>query len=385
MKVFKAYLFVIKRNIPIMLMYFAIFLGITLMITRFSGRDSLAGYEAERVEVAVVDRDGQGLAKGLIRYIGKFHNVKTMEDDKTKLQNELYYRNISYIVTIPQGFEQKYLIEGQPLEITKVPGSTAGFYVDQCIRDFLSKIRTYSGAGYTLEEAVASVLNQDMAPTEVTLLARSGTGGETPGFIYMLLYFPYLSIAVLCYTMSLVMNAFREPHIKRRMLSSPISFRRQNGESILAFLSVGSVFWLICMILPIAFYGKEFLTAPNLIWHLVNCFILMLASLSMAFLVGVVAKNQEVVNSIVNVLSLVMCFLGGIFVPAAMFGSKVKLVSQFLPTYWFQENLKILGENNFLAESMSQNIWKGYGLQLLFAIACVSVALVVNKCKEQEK
>lgn len=70
MTVFKGYMKIVRKNIGLILMYFAIFMGLTILFQQFSGIDVVMDYQAESVRVAVVDEDGGSLAKGLQKYLG---------------------------------------------------------------------------------------------------------------------------------------------------------------------------------------------------------------------------------------------------------------------------------------------------------------------------
>lgn len=131
MTVFKGYMKIVKANIGLILMYLVIFLGITMMIQAVTKDTGGGSYSAESVQIGIVDEDGGVLAEGVKDYLGQFHDVTLMENDKEKLQESLFYRNLEYIVKIPGGFEEKCLEDGEKLEVTKVPGSYTSFYVDQ--------------------------------------------------------------------------------------------------------------------------------------------------------------------------------------------------------------------------------------------------------------
>ncbi|MDD3141337.1 MAG: ABC transporter permease, partial [Lachnospiraceae bacterium] len=369
-----------------MIMYMVIFMLITILIqTAFTSSKSTSTFAATSLNIAVIDRDGGMLAKGLLSYLDAKHKLVDVPDNKKDMQEALFYRNVEYIVIIPKNFEEQFLGNKEAIKTTKVPGSFTGLYVDQQINTFLNSIRVYTAGGYSITKAINSTMEQGKLEANVTVIDRNGNGGEITVYTYMFQYMPYLFIGVLCFAMSLVMVMFRNKEIKRRMLCSSVSIGRQNGQAIAAFLVVGIGFWMIAMMLPIIMYGKEFLTSVNLKYYLLNSFIFMLVALSMSFLVGIIAKNSNVINNIVNVLALGLCFLGGVFVPLSMLGNGVKKVAQFLPTYWYEQVNGIIGEYGELSEELLKSIYKGMGIQIIFAIACVCVGLAVSKLQEQEK
>ena len=106
---------------------------------------------------------------------------------------------------------------------------------------------------------------------------------------------------------------------------------------------------------------------------------------ALAFAVGIIMKKMDSITSITTVVSLVLCFLGGVFVPLEFLGEEVKKVSRFLPTYWYETNLYILSERNSLTAEFKTEIFKGYGFQLIFAVTCMAVTLAIVKYRSQER
>ena len=104
MTVFKGYMKIVKANVGLILMYLAIFFGITMMIQAVTKDTGSGSYSAESVRVGIVDEDGGALAKGLKEYLGQFHNLTMIDNNKEKLQESLFYRELEYIVKIPDGF-----------------------------------------------------------------------------------------------------------------------------------------------------------------------------------------------------------------------------------------------------------------------------------------
>ena len=87
----------------------------------------------------------------------------------------------------------------------------------------------------------------------------------------------------------------------------------------------------------------------------------------------------------VNVLSLGMSFLCGVFVPVSLLSEGVRSVSRFLPVYWYEQVVKIIADNAVFSTEQFQKIWQCIGIQLLFAAAILSVGLVISKYKQQEQ
>ena len=104
MRVFKGYGNIIKRNIGIMVMYVCIFIGISVAIQKSLGDTGVTGnFAAVKLAVAVIDREGGALGDTLKSYIQREQKLVEIADDEQTIQEELFYRNISYVLIVPQG------------------------------------------------------------------------------------------------------------------------------------------------------------------------------------------------------------------------------------------------------------------------------------------
>lgn len=381
MTVFKGYMQITKRNIGFILMYVAIFLSVSIAMQAGASKTEISSYAAERLNIAVADNDGGTLSKGLIAYLKQYHEVTYIENDKSVMQEAIYYETEDLIIRIPEDFETKCLKNGEAIEVTKVPGTYNTIYAQQQINTFLNEVNTYMTAGYTMEESCIKINAQN--PSEVTLIDLNGNAGKMPGYAYMFRYAPYMFITALCYVLGLILAAFQNKNIKSRMLVSATPQRRQIGESILAFLILGIGLFAIDIICTLALNGVSFLQEPNLIYYLTNVFVLMLVCLALAFMIGMFVTKATQVNAIVTPVSLAMCFLCGAFVPLSILGKEVKRFAQFLPVYWYETNNELLYEYKLIEGSVRNQILKGYGVQFLFAAGFIGVALAVSKYRQQ--
>lgn len=303
MIVFKAYMKIIRQNIWMMLIYLAIFFGITMMFQAMVKGDEYSSYKAESVKVALIDEDGGVLAEGLKNDLVQFHEVKKAEDDTAALQEDLFYRNVEYIVRIPSDFFQTCIVEGNALKVTKVPGSYTSFYVDQQINSFLNTARTYYAAGFSEEEAAEAI--QETQYSEVELLNVNGTAGEVPDYAYYFRYLPYLFLSVLCYAMGFVLSSFRKEDVMKRMRASAVPVNRQNLEGLLAVMTVGFGIWGFVLIAAIAIYRNRFFESGGSAYYFLNSVAMLLVALTLAYLVGILVNNTNALSGVVDRKSVV--------------------------------------------------------------------------------
>ena len=89
-------------------------------------------------------------------------------------------------------------------------------------------------------------------------------------------------------------------------------------------------------------------------------------------------------SGIANILSLGMCFLCGVFVPMNVMDRNVLKVSQFLPVYWYENVNETLGSYSHLTGEAAVSVWKGIGLEAMFAMVFVCMILAVTRYQRQK-
>lgn len=364
-------------------LYIVIFLTISIVTQKMLGPQSTVSFELQSLDIAVIDHDGGTLAKGLTDYLSGFHNIKDIPDDKSILQDRLFYREVYYVVTIPENFEEKCLHGTETLPVTKVPGSTSGYYVDQQINTFLNNVSVMTKGGYALSDAIEKVIENAENEPDVTLIDKNGHGGEMPGHAFMYQYMPYILISILCYTLGYIMIEFNNPDVKKRIRCSAVSDRAFNLQLFLGYAVIGLVMWVICTIMPILVYGSSFLTDTQLPYYLLNSLALTVVALALSFFVGSFLRSAELISAVVNVLTLGMSFTCGVFVSMEILGKGVLTVARFLPVYWYEISNSLISENSTFSHAQTVRFCQNLGIQLLFAAALLGTALLLRKNRAQ--
>ncbi len=379
MIVFKGFLKLVRRNFSVVVLYPSIFLIICILIQIFSGGEGMADFEEESLDIAVIDRDESLLSEALVQYLGQHHRLVDVPDNPDVIQEELFYRNIYYVVTIPPDFEEKCLEQGEKLPTTKIPGAYSAYYVDQQINSFLNDVRILKAAGHSSEEICEKAVEIQDIQTEVTLLDKNGHGGAWAPHAYMFQYMPYMILSTICYMIGYIMIGFREKNVRLRMNCGAMPPRQQNAQLILGYLFLGGFIWILCVLLPVFMYQKEFLKDGNMLLYMLNIFVAIVVSLAISFTMSTLVRKADIISAVVNVISLGMSFTCGVFVPMDVLGKGVKTFAQFLPFYWYEIVNQLLAENVDFTRSQQFKICQGLGIQALFAAAIVCAGMIIDR------
>ena len=381
MTVFKCYMKILRQNIGLVIMYLAIFFSVAIVMQFAAGKSEDSLFETASIDLGVVNEDGGTLAQGLVDYLSGIHHVVLMDNDPEQLQENLFYRNVEYILQIPADFYETCMVNGESLKVTKVPGSYSSFYVDQQISSYLNTIQTYLAAGFSQEKAIQAVKKETHEPV-TKLTFDSGTSDTSP-YTYYFRYIPYLFLGALCYTMGYILMAFKKGDIQKRMEASAISVRRQSVEGLLATGMIGVVLWLIGFQGVTFMYGSRFWQSGLCVYYILNTFTMLIVALSLSYLIGMFITNSNLLSGVANLVSLAMCFLCGVFVPMDVMDKSVLKFAQFLPVYWYEQVNEILSRHHTLSPELLGQVLIGIGIQLLFAAAFISLILVVSRYRKE--
>ena len=377
MTVFKGYLKIIRRNLAYMLGFFGIFTAICLLAANVFGGSQEEMFHPESVAIAVVDQDDTALSRAVIQMLSRDNQVTVSDLDREALTEALYIRSIQYVLVIPGHFQQEFSGGSASLQVTAVPGSTEGYYLNSRIDAFLNQIRIYQSAGFTPEQAAEKVLSVSGTGSDIKLLDTGKT--EIHTYAAMFQYLPYLFLAVLIYSVSYILKAFRNRDIRMRLNASPVSPTGQFLQGCAAFLLLFLVFWGCSMALPLFFGSLDFYTDALLPWYLANTLLLLADAASLAFLVGTLVHDDNAINAMANILGLGCSFLCGVFVPLELLSENVLRFSRFLPFYWYEIINRELGTHTALTGPLRSTITQGFLIQGSFALAFLCLTLAVNR------
>ena len=351
------------------------------MVHLSSGERSSGSYSQKRLSIGVVDRDNSLWSKTLVEYLEQYHDVMIMEDDMDALAESVYRSDIVYAVMIPENFLETCILGEETIETLTESGSQWEYYVNGRIDSFVNTAKVLLAGGYSSEEAAQHTLET----AEIQAQVRLESSREDAAVYNVFRFMPYLYFSILCFVLGLIQKEYQNIDIRRRLLASSLTLKSQNLQSLLAFFTIGMLSWVLCEGIGVLTCASEFWDNPNRWLILLNGFTIMLAALAASYFVGSMAKTASAVNGMANVLSLGFCFLGGIFVPLELLTGVIKDIGQFFPTYWYAQNISILSFNDTLTDSLKTTLFQGMLIQVLFAFACVAVALAIGKARRQEE
>lgn len=382
MQVFKTYFKILNRYKANMIMYVVIFAIVLFcfIIPNMTGDNE--GYVAESCNFALFDYDNSNASKKLADYLSKKNEIVDIAgDEKEIIQDELYYRNITCVLRIPEGFEEN-LKKGNTeeiLEVVTIPGTTASTVFETEMDSYLSSVITYVKAGFSIDQAMEKAEKALDVTVDVTIPGK-GNGGTFSARYYFYNYLGWIVIMIMFNGICPVLMTFRRKELRNRIECSSYRFVNLNKELLLGVMVTGLGICMILAVLSVISVGKAMMNISGLL-NVVNLICYAFVALSMVYVVSCFITKLEMLSMISNIIALGMSFLCGVFVPKEFLGDKVIKFAHFLPTYWYNE--AVTGLEHYTPEALPE-LAQCMGIELLFALVIVVLGLAVAR-KQQMK
>lgn len=383
MQVFNAFIKIARKRLGAIITYFSIFAVICFIMTSQGDTQINSNFQSTSLDICIIDRDESTASSALTDYLSSIHNRIDLPDDEEVLQDNLYYRYVDYILTIPEGFE-KDLENGADTDLltnVKIPGSGNGAFIDQQIDSYLQTIQMYLAGGYTLENAIASTDSFLADSPEVTSVSFTTEKSSKSDVFYFFRFLPYVLVAILISSLSPLLVTMNGKDLRARTTCSSLSLSKHNLQVSLGATLYSLSVWLLFMLLGVIVYKSDMFTT-NALFAMLNSFMFLLFTASVTLLISLFSPGKNVANMLSNIIGLSMSFLCGIFVPQSMLSENIVQASRFLPAYWYTRANDMLG--GLSEEAMNLDFyWQNIFVQLLFTVAIFVAILVTSKFKQQ--
>ncbi|NCC78073.1 MAG: ABC transporter permease [Clostridia bacterium] len=375
MQVFKVSMKVLKRNYPSILIYLGIFLGLSLLFASQGSQqeEEYTSFETVKTPVAVFAEEDTPLVRGFIENLRETAEIKELKDEEATISDALYFRVVTYVIRIPEGFTEKFMgQEDVMLEIETILGSAGNTYTDLAVNSFFQTAALYLAADETLteealvEETVSAL--SERTPVEVKSQNQQKEDG------YAKFYFNYMSyslVSILVLGTSLIMLVWKDKDLYERTEVSPL---KRESISLQKYLALGVFTLLTWVVLNGAYFIVNAQSTLDLrtLLHMGNSVVFAFTAMGMSFLIGTLLKSRNAISAVSNVVSLGPSFISGVFVPQELLGSGVLSMARVTPTYWYVTANNRIASIGTLQEAQAQSVFTFmiivFGFGLLFFI-----------------
>lgn len=380
MTVFKAFLKVLNKcKIPII-----IYTVILVFFSAFNMQTSEknVNFTASKPNILIVNEEKEeGITKSFINYLNKNSNVINIVGSEEKIDDALFYRDVSYVIYVPEDFSEE-IISGKTPEIkVKSVGDYGASLANMMVERYLKIANVYSDVVESEEELVSLIDDTLATKVDVKITSKLDSNSiEKAAFYYNFLN--YCILAGTIYVICLILSSFKEENIKKRTMVSSMSNKKYNTILLLSNGLFAFVLWIFYVVLSFILLGKIMNTMHGL-FFIINSFIFTFCALTIAFLIANLVSNKNAVNGIVNVIALGSSFLCGSFVPASMLPNFVLKIAHVLPSYWYIKTNDLLKEVEVFNIDSIKPILTNMLIIICFSIVFIVITNMISKRKNK--
>ncbi|MDD4718993.1 MAG: ABC transporter permease [Bacilli bacterium] len=382
MIVFNNYFKILKKYTSMIITYTLIFVAFAVFATANSSSvDSSTSFLATKPNVALINRDQETvLIESFKEYLEDNSNIKELKDDEESLRDALFYREVDYILIIPNNFTENFMASKKPkIDTMNIPDSYGMIYTEMLLNRYLNIAKVYVASGMEQTE-ISENIKIDLKESANIILSENADMNTSITINYFFNFFNYTFLIICVYIVGMVINSYKNINIRRRNLVSSFSYKKLNIQLFLGSFCLTLSIWLIYILISLILYPKSMFTNHGLLL-IVNSFVFSITVLSIGFLIGNVVKSREATDGLANVLALGSSFICGAFVPQEFLGTTVLTFAKFLPSYWFIKNNNDIVKLTSYNYSSLQPIFMNVLIVLAFGIALFIINNVITKLR----
>lgn len=335
MTVFKTFWKIVNKYKGTIILY-------TVMLISFGGinlasNDTTTTFTSTLPNIAIVNNDQNSvLTNNLISYLSKNSKVVDIENDEEKINDALFYRDVSYVVYIPKNYTNDVLKGMNPTIDIKSTNDYTSSLEEMMLTDYLNLQNTYLKLT-TDQTKLTNYINDTLKDKSKVVLTSKV---DTKSLSKVSRYFNFASysiLAVVIFIITLVLTSFKEKTVNKRIVVSSMNYKKHSGLILKSSLLYALIVWVLFSLLAIILLGKSLLNIRGLLL-LLNTLIFTLQALTFALLISSLVNNKDAIGGIVNVVALGSAFLCGAFIPSMYLPEKVVSISHIFPAYYYNNS-----------------------------------------------
>ena len=335
MTVFKTFWKIVNKYKGTIILY-------TVMLISFGGinlasNDTTTTFTSTLPNIAIVNNDQKSvLTNNLINYLSENSKVVDIENDEEKINDALFYRDVSYVVYIPKNYTNDVLKGMNPTIDIKSTNDYTSSLEEMMLTDYLNLQNTY--LKLTTDQAkLTNYINDTLKDkSEVVLTSKFDTNTLSKVSRYFN-FASYSILAVVIFIITLVLTSFKEKTVNKRIVVSSMNYKKHSGLILKSSLLYALIVWVLFSLLAIILLGKSLLNIRGLLLIL-NTLVFTLQALTFALLISSLVNNKDAIGGIVNVVALGSAFLCGAFIPSMYLPEKVVSISHIFPAYYYNNS-----------------------------------------------
>lgn len=380
MTVFKTFFRIVNKLKPTIILYTALLIVFGAVNMKTS--DNNINFVNSKPDILIINQDvNKGLTKNLIDYMKKNSNIVKVENSEEKINDALFYREVSYVIYIPKDYRKNVLLGKNPkLDIKKTDEYDAHLS-EMMLKRYIKLQNIYNKEAGSEDELITLINDNINDDVNVKITSKVDTS-KTYNIAYYFNFASYSILAIIIYIVCLVLCSFKEESISKRINISSINYKSHNNKILLASIVFSSIVWLLFVIIGVIVVGDIMFSIRGLI-SIINSFIFTFCALTLSILISSLTNNKNAISGIVNVIALGSAFLCGAFVPAEYLPSSVLNFAHILPAYYYINSNDLLKNIDVINISSMHPIIINMIIIIMFSILFIILNNVVTRKKRK--
>ena len=378
MIVFSTFWRIVKKYKGTILLY-------TVMLIMFGGINLTSNstndmFTPTKPNIFIVNKDSNmELTKNLINYLKKNTNVVSLEDDEEKINDALFYRDISYVIYIPKNYSKDVLDKKDVTIDIKSSKDYTSSLTEMMLDKYLNVQSNLVNITNNQDELVNMINNTLDVNSEVVVSSKLDNSYLNRVSRYFN-FGSYSLLAVIIFIITLVINSFKENTINKRIIVSSFNYKKHNSLLMLSSFVYSLIVWVLFSLLSVILLGKDMISLRGILYF-VNTFMFVMPTLSFGILISTLVNNKDSIGGIVNVVSLGSAFLCGAFIPTEYLPKIVLSIAHIFPAYYFIDSNNLLSSMEIINFSNLIPVFINYFVLIIFMLIFIVVNNYVLKKK----
>ncbi|MCI8965484.1 MAG: ABC transporter permease [Clostridia bacterium] len=380
MTVFKTFWKIVNRYKFTVILYTVIL--IIFATANMQTSDTNTNFVASKPDILIINNDkDEKITENLINYIKNNSNIVDIKKDDEAINDALFYRDVNYIIYIPENYGNDFLDGKNPEIKIKSTGDYNSSLAEMMLSRYVKVANIYLNQTKNEDELISKINDTLKENTKTEVTSKLNTD-ELSRAVFYYNFLNYSIIAGLVYIICLILSTFREEKIRKRTIISSMNYKKHNMQLLISNGILSVILWIFYVILSFVLIGDVMFTSHGLIL-IANSFVFSICALCIAFLIANIVSNKNAINGIVNVVGLGSSFLCGAFVPVEWLPDTVLKIAHILPSYWFIQNNEIVKTLEEVNMENLKPIFVNMFIVLAFSILYIIIANIISKKKRK--
>jgi ABC-2 type transport system permease protein len=383
MQVFKLYI-KLYRSIAPVLIFITLLFTIILAVNSFTKNNLISGFEQTKVRTAIVNYDKDSpLVKDFLNYLGNFYELEDFTDRIDQLDDALFFGDITYIITIPYDFSED-LLAGKDISVQmkSLSDDISSITVNNTVNNYFNMAGIYikEHPGNSEMDISQNIQKEINTLSKVTVIQ---TENNTNDYDFNNQYYNIIAfVMTICCLLGIgyIMISFQTLSIQRRNMIAPIRTGNINLQLLLGnilFVFLYDIFFILAGYIM----NTDKMFNVNILFFGLNLFVFSISILTISYIVIHVVKNRQAVYATTFILTFILCFISGVFIPQSSFSNFILKLAAFSPVFWFVKANNTIAALHKYDWSNLQRLFYYILIQLGFSAVFFAISLVLQKNK----